>query len=471
MSASPVDTAQARLSRRELEIAGMVAQGLTNREIAKRLFISERTVDGHLEHVREKLAVNTRAQIAAWVVRQDAAPDVVTPAAPVSHAGRRWVGISLQGRWMVAATLIVLVAGGAVALLVHAVSPTLSGPTITTLAGTESRGPLFAVGGWAGDGYLAVHAQLSRPSDVAAAPDGTIYIADYGNFAIRRIATDGTIATVAGHGQNPLTEGAIATSVSLESPSNIAVDTSGRLYVLTSRAGNLEVWGLKSSDRTMALVVSLGRSRGGAGSNWKEPVGGLVVAKNGTLYVADRAESRVWRWIPGGEPSLYAGTGIPGLRGDDAAAASAQLWWPIGLAMDQKEDLYIADSGNNRIRMVDHRTEIITTIAGNNAFYGDSVDGGLALQARLNIPYGVAVGSDGTVVIADTGNNRVREITRSGHILALAGTGLAGLMGDGRPASQAELSGPQAVALEPNGKLLVADTENHRVREVSRVSS
>lgn len=470
MSASPVDTAQSRLSRRELEIAGMVAQGLTNREIATRLFISERTVDGHLEHVREKLAVNTRAQIAAWVVRQGEAPALVTHAAPVSQATHRWRGISVQGRWMVAALLIVVVAGGAVALLVHALSPTLSGPTITTLAGTESRGRSFPGGGYAGDGYLAIHAQLSRPSDVAVAPDGTIYIADYGNYAIRSVATNGTIATVAGHGPNPLTEGAVATSVSLDYPSNIAVDTSGSLFVLTSRAGNLEVWRLKSSDHTMTLVVSLGPSRGGAGLDWKEPLGGLVVAKDGTLYVADRAESRVWGWIPGGEPSLYAGTGEPGFNGDFGAAASAQLWWPVGLAMDQKEDLYIADSGNNRIRMVDHRTGIITTIAGNNAFYGDSLDGGLALQARLNIPYGVAVGSDGTIVIADTGNNRVREITRSGHILALAGTGRDGFMGDGRAASQAELSGPQAVAFESNGKLLVADTENHRVREVSRVS-
>lgn len=469
MCASPVDAAAVRLSPREQEVALLVAEGLTNREIAGRLFISERTVDGHLEHLREKLAVNTRAQIATWVVRQGAERVVAPRAEPVKPPPQPWKGIAIRRRWMAAALALALVASGLVLLAVRPpTAPSYSGPRIKTIAGTDAGGPTFPGGGYAGDGFPAVTAQLSRPSDVAAGPGGFIYIADYGNHVVRRVAPDGRIATLAGGGTNRLTEGAVATSVSLPYPSNFAFDTSGLLYMLMSRFGNLEVWKLRS-DRTLTLAVSFGRTRGGLGLFWKEPLGGLAVATNGTLYVADRAESRIWRWSPGGMPMPYAGSGQAGFLGDGSAATSAQLWFPAGLAIDQHENLYIADSGNNRIRMVDHRTGIISTIAGSSSIYGDSVDGGLALDARLNIPYGVAISGNGDIVIADTGNNRLREI-RSGHILAVAGTGRVGFKGDGGAASQAELNAPQAVAFDSSGNLLVADTGNHRVREVLRLT-
>jgi DNA-binding CsgD family transcriptional regulator/DNA-binding beta-propeller fold protein YncE len=463
MCASPVDAAAVRLSRREHEIALLVAEGLTNREIAGRLFISERTVDGHLEHLREKLAVNTRAQIATWIVRQGsdgvltarAAPAAPAPMAPPAQG---WTGIARRPFWLASALVLALAASAVVALLVRPPAPSSPpGPTIKTIAGTDSGRASFPGGGYAGDGFPAITAQLSRPSDVVAGQGGFIYIADYGNHVVRRVAPDGQITTLAGGGTNRLTEGAVAASVSLPYPSNIAVDASGLVYMLMSRDGSLEVWKIRS-DRTLTFVVSLGRTRGGQDLYWREPLGGVAVAPDGTLYVADRAENRVWRWSPGGPPTAYAGSGQAGFLGDGSAASSAELWFPAGLAIDQKENLYIADSGNNRIRMVDRRTGIIDTIAGS----GDT--------ASLSLPYGVAVGADGRIVIADTGNNRLREITASGKFLAVAGTGRAGFNGDDGPASQAELNGPQAVAFDSSGNLLVADTANHRVREVLRLS-
>ena len=464
MSANSVESEPLRLSRRELEIAGLVAEGLTNREIAGRLFISERTVDGHLEHVREKLGVNTRAQIAAWVVRHDMVSHETATARPVSRPDQGRRGIARHRTLIAGAVLLAIALALVVAILGLRPSPTFPpGPIITTIAGTGSLSQ-GTFGGYSGDGSFAIHAELSRPSDIAAGRDG-IYVDDYGNGAVRLIGRNGRIRTVAGGGTALLADGATATAVSLGYASKLAVDDQGRLYLLTNLAGSLEVWMLRS-DSTMARIVSLGASSGGGPPALFQPVGGLALAKDGTMYIADRAENRVWKRTPDGTVSIYAGTGQAGYSGDLGSARSAQLNWPIGLAVDQ-DNLYIADSGNHRIRKVNIVSGVITTVAGSSSQYGDGGDGGIATQARLSFPYGVAVGRDGTLFIADTGNNRVREVTPAGRIEALAGTGRSGFKGDGGPASQAELSGPTALSLDISGQdLLLADTDNHRVREL-----
>jgi sugar lactone lactonase YvrE len=167
---------------------------------------------------------------------------------------------------------------------------------------------------------------------------------------------------------------------------------------------------------------------------------------------------------------VVAGTGQAGYSNDGAAATGAMLDRPGGLAVDGQGNLYIADSGNNRIRKVD-TSGIITTVAGGGGkYYGDSGDGGPATKARLSFPFGVAVARDGTIYIADTGNNRLREVTTSGIIRALAGTGIAGFAGDGGAALSADLSAPEGIALDGKGNLFVADTANLRVREVIGVN-
>ena len=207
-------------------------------------------------------------------------------------------------------------------------------------------------------------------------------------------------------------------------------------------------------DSLMAFLVSLGNSSGRyMQTHWNPPVGGLAVAADGTLYVADRAENKVWKLTPGAKTkTLLAGTGEAGASGDLGPATTAQLDWPTGLALGQHGDLYIADTQNNRIRKVDGSRGTITTAAGG---------------ASLSVPFGLTLRSDGTLFIADSGHNRILEVLPSGDILTVAGTGSEGYLGDGGPASGAKLSGPNAVVLDRTGQLLIADSGNHRVRVVT----
>ncbi len=457
----PIGNGSVRLSRRELEIARLVAEGLTNREIASRLFISERTVDGHLEHVREKLGVNSRAQVAAWVTKQAEVPafvEGVIPATPPK--GRRR---TLPRRWWLPLSAAALVLVEAVVVLQVVLAP--SGPTITTIAGADPGVQGYPLGGSRGDGGLAVNAELSLPSSVAAAP-GFIYIADYRNALVRVVDTKTKlIDTYIGGGTKTLAEGASPRSVALGFPTSVATDRQGRLYLLTNEGGTLEVWTV--IEGAMHRVAALPPSGYEPSSYFPDPVGGLVVASDGTLYIADRAGSQVWQSTPTGEVSPLVGTGAYGHQGDKGPAATALLDSPVGLALDERRGfLYIADSGNDRIRRVNLQTRVIDNFAGAADTYGYGGDGGPATHALLGIPFGVAVGPNGTVFIADTENNRVRMVTPAGYIVALAGTGVSGFYGDGGPANSAEMSGPEAVTLDGNGNLLVADSINQRIREI-----
>jgi DNA-binding CsgD family transcriptional regulator/sugar lactone lactonase YvrE len=469
MDSSPREI-NGRLSRREMEVARLVAEGLTNREIAARLFISERTVDGHLEHVREKLAVNTRAQIATWVTRQgtSVAADLPLPAAVAPPLRRARTS---AGRLWLAGVVVVVVAVSGVLIWVR--QP--AGPTITTLAGAPPDPKRFPQGSYLGESVSATTALLSLPSDVTVARDGTIYIADFDNHLIRRVDAAGTIVTVAGFmplkdaAIVPLVDGGYGPGADIGFASSIAVDGSGNLYLLTIRDSTLEVW-MVSPTHFMSLVTKVDPSDVVISDFWAEPVGGLAVGNDGTLYIADRGGNRVWKYSRDHQLSVYAGTGVSGDSGDGAAARDAKLHSPAGLAVDdQRGYVYIADSGNNRIRKVD-RSGVISPVAGTGGFYGDAGDGGPALQAHLSFPFGVAIAHDGTLFISDTGNNRVRQVTPSGQIQALAGTGQGGFSGDGGAASSAELSAPEGIALDAAGDLFVADTINHRVRELRGVA-
>jgi DNA-binding CsgD family transcriptional regulator/sugar lactone lactonase YvrE len=445
--ASPGGDSPVRLSRRELEVAGLVAHGLTNREIAQRLFISERTIDGHLEHVREKLGVNTRAQVATWVVRHEALEITAAPSESISRPAPRQNLIAHPRLWVATALLLAMLAAG-VGVMRLTAPPA---PLIQTIAGITSADS-FPGGGYRGDNDFAINAELSWPSDLAVGPDGAIYIADFGNRVVRKISNQ-IITTVAGGGSNAPYGGAVATQVSIGYASSLAVDSRGDLYVLTDLAGDLEVW-MIAPDSLMTLVVSLGHSSSRyMQPHWNPPVGGLAVATDGTLYIADRAENKVWTLAPGAKTmTLFAGTGQAGSSGDLGPATSAQLEWPIGLALGQHGDLYIADTQNNRIRRVDGLRGTITTVTP---------------KANLSVPFGLAFRSDGTLFIADSGHNQILEMLPSGDILAVAGTGADGYLGDGGPASEAKLSGPNAIALDRTGRLLVADSGNHRVRVVT----
>jgi DNA-binding CsgD family transcriptional regulator len=463
MSATPAGPGSVKLSRRELEVARLVAEGLTNREIAVRLFVSERTVDGHLEHVREKLGVNTRAQVATWVTRHADEPattpvPAAAPARPKRISRRWWLSIS-------AAALVIV---EAVVVLQFVLQ---GGPTIVTVAGADPGAAGYPNGAEPGDGGPATNAALQLPSDVAVAPDG-FYIADSGNRRVRFVdRSTHRIRTVAGGGTQPLAKAMVAVSVKLGAPTNVAVDARGNVYFLTNEHQALQVWTIDDGGLVLP-VAQLQPSGNEPGGFVPDPIGALAIASDRTIYIADRAGNRVWKVGADSVPTPFAGTGQYGYGGDNGPALTSLLDSPVGLALDEQRGyLYLADAGNSCIRRISLGAQVITRFAGSCESFGSTGDGGPASQATLSIPFGVAVGRDGTVFISDTGNHRVREVTPGGTILALAGTGESGFSGEGTPAKTATFGGPTALTVDrSSGDLFVVDTVNHRVRAIRGVS-
>lgn len=188
----------------------------------------------------------------------------------------------------------------------------------------------------------------------------------------------------------------------------------------------------------------------------------------GNIYIADAANNRIRKVTAStGIITTIAGTGSTGYSGDGGAATSATFSSPIGLAVDNAGNIYIADNGNHCIRKITASTGTISTVAGNGSA-GFSGDGADATLARLYAPYDVTVDSFGNLYIADVSNNRIRKVTASTGIMStVAGTGTAGFSGDGAAATSAKLYQPFSVAVDDAGNLYIADANNQRIRKVS----
>lgn len=316
---------------------------------------------------------------------------------------------------------------------------------------------------YGGDNGPATSALLYLPSSVALDAAGNLYIADASNNRIRQVNSSGTIATFAGTGIAGFDgDGGGANKAKLWSPLGVAADTAGNLYITES--GNLRVRRI-ASDGTIATLV------GGAINDGSKAVSGLLAQPSavatdaaGNIYIADTNNNRVRMVSPGGVISTVAGTGVSGFSGDGQAATSAQLNAPQGVAIDASGNLYIADTANYRVRVVSGG--MISTFAGNGraGFGGDT---GPAVAAQLSSPEGLAVDASGNLYIADYSNNRVRMVDTSGNIVTIAGTGTAGYSGDGAAATSARLYGPDAVAVDAAGDIYIADHFNYRVRIVT----
>ena len=273
---------------------------------------------------------------------------------------------------------------------------------VQTIAGTGAEG-------FSGDSGPATSAKIASPTAIVTDAGGNLYFADRDNHCVRKIDTTGKIVTVAGNGMEGYGgDGGPATSAMLDSPSGVAVD---------------------SADN---------------------------------LFIADTNNNRI-REVRNGVITTYAGTGVGGFCGDGGPPAAACLFSPRGIAIDSSGGLYIADSGNNRVRFVSGG--IITTVAG-TAFQGDAGDGGPAASAALDIPSGVMIDSSGTLYIADSSNERIRAV-RGGVISAFAGTSAEGYSGDGGPATAAQMAFPESIREDVFGRLLIADTNNNVIRQVA----
>jgi uncharacterized protein (TIGR03437 family) len=324
--------------------------------------------------------------------------------------------------------------------------------TISTVAGTGASG-------LSGDNGPAINAQLTNPVGVAVDSAGNLYIADAGNGRVRRVSK-GVIATVAGGGTS-LGDNGPATSAQLISPTGVAVDSTGNLFIADVNGQRIR----KVSNGVITTVAGGGTSLGDNGpatsAQLISPIG-VAVDSAGNLYIADMNNYRV-RKVSNGVITTVAGNGYEGFSGDNGAAINAQLANPMGVAVDSAGNLFIADQSNRRVRKVS--SGVITTVAGSGT-EGFSGDNGPATSAQLSYPVGVAVDSDGSLYIVD--NQRIRKVS-NGVISTAAGTGTPGFSGDNGPAINAELANPEAVAVDSAGDVYVGDTGNHRVRAMTPV--
>jgi trimeric autotransporter adhesin len=319
--------------------------------------------------------------------------------------------------------------------------------------------------GFAGDGGQAVKAEINLASGVAVDSSGNLYIADNFNNRIRKVDTTGVITTIAGSGVFSYSgDGGPATSAQLSAPHGAAVDLNGNLFIADS---NNNVVREVTSKGVISTIAGTGTA-GSSGNNGPATAAqlnlpfGVAVDVSGNVFVADSANASV-RKISNGTITAYAGNGTPGYSGNGGAATSAMLNTPVGVAVDKSGNLYIADQGNNVVRMVS-TSGIISTFAGNGT-QGYSGNGGPATSAQLNGPQGVAVDSSGNVYIADTLNSVIREVTPNGIIQTIAGTGIPGYSGDGGLAVAAQLGSPTSVGIDAAGNLFITDSGT-RIRKI-----
>ena len=314
-----------------------------------------------------------------------------------------------------------------------------------------------------GDNGPATSAQLTYPVGVAIDSAGSLYIADNEVNRIRKVS-NGVITTVAGNGSWGFSgDNGPATSAQLSSPTGVAVDSVGDVYIADHSSGRIR----KVSNGVITTVAGNGLMSSGGDNGPATSAGllfpsGVAVDAAGNLYIADGGNNRV-RKVTNGVITTVAGNGTQGFSGDNGPAASAQLNGPTDVGVDAVGNLYITDSQNIRIRKVSNG--VITTVAGNGT-QGYSGDNGPATSAQLYYPQGVAVDAAGNLYIADHGNSRIRRVT-NGVITTVAGNGTADFGGDNGPATNAQLEYPNSVAVDSAGNLYIADTSNFRIRKVS----
>lgn len=343
--------------------------------------------------------------------------------------------------------------------------------------------------GFNGDGLHRAETRANQPQDMLFMPDGTPWITDFNNFLIRRVLSDDTIETMVGStnpvfpGDGPLDgippDGAMGTDWLLNHPTNMVMQPNGMILVVAWH--NHKLLEVNPDDGFVKVMCGGGAGFAGdgelasAGALFKQ-VNDATIDEAGNIYLVDQQNWRVRRIDPDGIIETIAGAGTNGYSGDGGPAIDAEFSWaagsnpnPSGGILYHEGMLYISDTEADVIRVMNLETGMIDAFAGTGE-EGDSPDGVLAIEAKLNAPRDLEIGPDGELYFADTDNGRVRAVNlETGMMRNVVGTGELGLDDEeGLPANETMLRRPFGVAFDPDGNLFVMDTLNNRIVKVAR---
>jgi hypothetical protein len=359
------------------------------------------------------------------------------------------------------------------------------------LAAHAQMGTITTIVGGGPNNLPALSANLNTVSGIARDANGNFYLASQGDNRVYKIDSTGTLTIFAGSIGGYSGDGGPATLANLNSPVSVAVDANGNVFIADT---NNSV--IRRVDAASHIITTVAGNIGGTNcASATDPLGdgcpatsatlsvpfGVFVDGSGNIFIGDTSHDVV-REVPAatGIIQTVAGTGTTCASstspcGDGGPAVSAQLAGPIGVFVDGSGNLFIADSSNQKIREVVAATGFIQTVAGTGTPCSSSTspcgDGGTAVSAQLNDPHGVFVDGTANIFIADSFDSRIRKVGAANrNIQTVAGTGTAGFAGDGGPATSAELDAPYTLLLDGSGNMFIADFGTSRIREVVAAS-
>lgn len=322
--------------------------------------------------------------------------------------------------------------------------------TVSTLAGTGSAGSAN------GSGTVA---QFRAPHGVAFDSSGNVFVADFSSNKIRRVTPAGVVSTFAGSGASSSVDGQ-GTAASFNSPRQVAVDSSGTVYVAESEGHKIRKITPDGVVSTLAGSGVQGSADGaGSAASFRFPFG-IAVDSIGNVYVGDLNNNKVRKISPDGVVSTLAGSGASG--GTNGTGAAASFNRPAGVAVDVDGNVYVAEISGRKVRRITP-AGVVSTLAGSGV--QGSADG-TGTAASFNSPEGIAVAGNGNVLVADTGNHKIRSITPSGVVSTLAGSGVQGdAEGD---VAAASFSFPKGITVDASGTVAVGDTGNNKIRKIAQ---